>query len=136
MASIYKITSPSYPGKCYIGSTICGLTKRLQNHYSDFKRNRNLCSSFQLLDKNDAVIELLEMCPIENRRVKEQFHIDANDCVNKINACPTSQQIIEKRRILEKQKYMRHKRAICIICDIECGKKYLKEHFQRFHTAK
>lgn len=130
MASIYKITSPSYPGKCYIGSTIQTLKNRLARHYSDLKGRKHKCTSSQLLDQNDAIIELLEICPIENRKVREQFHIDNNDCVNRYYPCPT----LERR----KQKFKKYsmRRIICMICDKECVIRSFKRHFKSFHTEK
>ena len=135
MASIYKITSPSYPGKCYIGSTIYPLNKRLERHYRDFKTNHTYCTSFILLDRNDAVMELLEMCPVENRNEREQIHIDANDCVNVNDPCSTPERKKEKKNI-SRRNWRKLRRVSCMICDIECDYDCYKRHFQRFHTAK
>ena len=132
MASIYKITSPSHPGKCYIGSTTRTLKYRLQEHY--YVKGKYKCTSSQLLDQNDAVIELLELCPIENRKVREQFHIDCNECINKRHAYITSERKKELQKILDKKWSMR--RVICMLCDKEYSIQCRNRHFKSFHTEK
>ena len=76
---IYKITSPSLPGKCYIGSTTCILHKRMINHKSACKRktNRKITSKL-ILCYGDAIIELIEDYPCANNTElerREGFHI-------------------------------------------------------------
>ena len=128
MASIYKITSPSHPGKCYIGSTTTTLNNRLSQHYYDLKLKYK-CTSSQLLDQNDAIIELLEICPIENRKVREQFHIDSNYCINKHRVCATP-----KQKFIPKKWIICH--AICMICDKEHLRRHHNRHFKLMHTEK
>ena len=128
MASIYKITSPSHPGKCYIGSTTRTLSIRLSQHYHDLKLKYKTTSS-KLLDQNDAIIELIEICPNENRKEREQFHIDNNYSVNKRRVCA-----ILKEKFIPKKWLTCY--TICMICDKEHLRRHRNRHFKLMHTEK
>lgn len=63
---IYKIVSPSCD-KCYIGSTQASLPTRWSRHKSSYKGytengQGNFNSSYHLMEKGDARIELIEEC--------------------------------------------------------------------------
>ena len=134
MISIYKITSPSYPGKCYIGSTKRILKNRLREHYYSLE-NKNkvrVCTSSQILDRNDAIIELLEICTSENRRIREQYHIDTNECINQYDAHSTPER--QKMKTFTQQTKWRLRPVICMICDKEINRAYIKTHFKIWHT--
>jgi ADP-glucose pyrophosphorylase len=67
----------------YYGHTIRTLTQRLSEHQS----KHNKTNSKILIDKGDAIIELVEHYPCENRTqasIKEGFYIKNNKCVNKV----------------------------------------------------
>lgn len=75
----------------YIGSTTIPLSKRLCQHKQDFKKwqngKKNYVSSYKIIENNDAYIELLELCPCDNKMLLEKREgelIRANNCVNKI----------------------------------------------------
>jgi hypothetical protein len=91
---IYKIVSPSID-KCYIGSTLKDIKKRLQKHkhnYTDYIRNnaKKYMSSFEIIKYNDYTIELLEEIEFENikeLRYSEGCYILHNNCINKMLPC-------------------------------------------------
>tara|TARA_R100000951_G_scaffold75117_1_gene63317 strand:+ start:256 stop:852 length:597 start_codon:yes stop_codon:yes gene_type:complete len=68
---IYKIVSPSCD-KCYVGSTQASLPIRWSRHKSSFKSYNengrgNYSSSYNLIEKGDARIELVEECWLANK---------------------------------------------------------------------
>lgn len=69
LGKIYKITSPNCD-EVYIGSTICTLKERLKCHKSACKTTN--CNSKVVIDKGDAIIELIEDFPCENRTELER----------------------------------------------------------------
>ena len=69
---IYKITSPSLPGECYIGSTTCILHKRMITHKCDYNRNRSGITSKLIMCNGDAIIELIEDYPCASRSELER----------------------------------------------------------------
>lgn len=78
---IYVLRSPSTP-KVYVGSTTKKITRRFQNHLSDFSRyQRGMCKykpTFDIIQHEDAVIELLEEISFENRQEllnRERHHL-------------------------------------------------------------
>lgn len=87
---IYKIVS-NQTDKIYIGSTIeKNLNNRFWDHKSQFRRFKNgkgnYVTSFDILEYGDAKVILLENYPCENKNdlhLRERYHIDSNDCVNK-----------------------------------------------------
>ena len=81
---IYKIVDLGYT-KCYIGSTIDSLSKRMAKH----RQSSNPTSSKSLFDefgKNNCKIELIETYPCNSKdelKRREGFFIQAIECVNK-----------------------------------------------------
>ena len=63
---IYKITSQQTP-KIYIGSTCLNINIRFALHLSQYRRynqgNGNYCSSYEILEYNDATISIVENYP-------------------------------------------------------------------------
>jgi len=90
-AKIYKLTSPN-TDKIYIGSTCQkNLSSRLVNHKTDYKRyclgNYHYITSFEIIVKGDAKIELLETCPCNSKdelKIIEAKWIKELECVNKV----------------------------------------------------
>ena len=90
----------------YIGSTTQKLTRRFNKHKSSKKfyekGKSNYMTSYQLLDFDDAYIELIELCPCN---LKEELHrregeiIRGTECVNKIISGRTNQQYREDNKI-------------------------------------
>jgi hypothetical protein len=92
-SKVYCIYSPSHleDGE-YIGSTICSLSKRMNQHRIDYNLSikdgrRFHTKSHLILQYEDARIELIEECPCENREQllkKEGEYIrSSSNCVNK-----------------------------------------------------
>lgn len=85
---IYKLTS-EHCDKCYIGSTK-NIKKRFSIHKSTYKywkkNGTGYCTSFILFELGEVKMELVETFEYEDRYerdLKERFHIEANECVNK-----------------------------------------------------
>jgi hypothetical protein len=87
-SKIYKITSGDLT---YIGST-CEptLARRLADHVSKYKRwkdgKNRLTTSFQLIEKGDYQITLIELCPCGSKdelTSRERYWIENMVCVNK-----------------------------------------------------
>ena len=89
---IYRIWDANY-SKCYIGSTVQPLCKRMDKHRSEYKKYlKGACryvSIFDLFDEYDVKncrIELLENAPCHS---KEELHAREgqcqrdNECINK-----------------------------------------------------
>jgi len=79
MISIYKITTPLYPNKIYIGSTKRTIEKRFNCHKNKYKRwlnkksNTKYCCSYPLLKYGK--IKLLETCDEKDRYIRELINI-------------------------------------------------------------
>lgn len=91
-SKIYKIIC-NETNRQYIGSTINTLQHRLKDHIlskkSKEKNNSKQynCASHQILD--NCRIELIEEYKCKNLdelRIREQYHIENNDCINSIRA--------------------------------------------------
>lgn len=157
---IYRIYSKSHPDQQYFGSTIQRLTKRFTKHKSEHRLykidgSRKWYSSFQILDYGDAVIELIEDFPCNNRdelNIREDYYIQNFNCINKCRAHITEdekkeyqteyyEQNIEKikgylkeynKQNAEKIKKHKNEKFVC-----ECGGKYTKAHKSKhFKTDK
>jgi len=110
---IYKIVCRK-TGLQYIGSTTePTLARRMAGHVRNFKRWKKgkfaFTSSFSVMEENDYYIELVELVPCSSNdelKVRERFHIQNNDCVNKIVPLRTNKEYYEdnKEQILEKAK--------------------------------
>jgi hypothetical protein len=81
-------------GRQYVGST-CEptLARRLAGHVRMFNgfinENQNYCSSFEIIKENDYYIILIEEYSCSSKdslRMREQYHINLNKCVNKQKA--------------------------------------------------
>jgi hypothetical protein len=85
---IYKITSGDLT---YVGSTTeKTLARRLSSHVKDYKRwkagKRENITSFQVIDKGDYEITLLELCPCNSRdelTARERYWVETIKCVNR-----------------------------------------------------
>ena len=145
---IYKIVC-NITGEVYIGSTTKTLNERLRTHeydYTHFLRgSSNFVSSFNIIERGDYRIELIEECEVESkdelRRIEGQYQRDF-DCVNKQIAGRTEEEYREdhKRKIKDyhKQYYEEHKGELNMRrsekFDCECGGKYSRtnkaKHFK------
>lgn len=112
-AKIYRIVS-NITGENYYGST-CEptLARRLSKHrsnYNDFKNGKgNYITSFKILETEDydiVLVENLENCQSKDELHKrERYHIENNECVNKV--IPT-----RPRQETQKVYYNKHKDII------------------------
>jgi len=109
---IYKITSPNCI-EVYIGSTTQSLNDRFMHHIYDCKTdNRNLNSKI-VIDKGDAIIELIELFPCEfrtelRRREGAVQKTTLNCCNYKIAGRTDKEYYVENiDRIKEKDKQYR-----------------------------
>jgi vacuolar-type H+-ATPase subunit I/STV1 len=130
---IYKIVCRK-TGLQYFGSTTePTLARRLASHVGTLnqwkKGNFNFVSSFTILEENDYYIELVELVPCSSNdelKIRERFHIQNNECVNKYIPLRMKKYYEEhKEQILEKAKEYNeeHKEEI-----VEYRKKRYNEH--------
>jgi hypothetical protein len=93
---IYRVTNISYT-KFYYGSTVQSLAVRMGGHRESFKRYQKglvsiRCRVYDLFEEfgvGNCKIELVEAYPCENKcelLKREGFHIEHNECVNKLVA--------------------------------------------------
>jgi len=103
---IYKLHSYQ-TDKIYIGSTTRLLCQRVANHKTDFKRGTHI-TSHDILKYNDAMITLIETYPCNHRNElekRERYHIENNNCVNKVIPSRTNEEWENDNR--EKRNYQR-----------------------------
>ena len=89
---IYSIWDSNYT-KCYIGSTVEELSKRMTKHRDSYKhylhKNGNFTTVFHLFNEfgvDNCRIELMEMFPCNSKselEAREGHHIRNEDCVNR-----------------------------------------------------
>lgn len=87
-SKVYKITSGDLT---YVGSTTeKSLARRLSTHVKDHKRwkagKRENITSFQVIDKGNYEITLLELCPCNSRdelTARERYWVETIQCVNR-----------------------------------------------------
>lgn len=112
-SKIYKIVC-NVTGLCYIGST-CEptLARRLSKHVGNYKNYKNgkfhNLTSFKVLENDDYDIILLEK--VKNCTSKEQlyarerYHIETNECVNRIVVGRTQKEYYEDNKETVHEKY-------------------------------
>lgn len=117
MATVYKILSPCLQ-ECYVGST----TQVVEYRWNKHKNDRNNCRSkvlFETYGVDNCKFVVLEVCPIEEKRVKEQWWMDHSvGLVNKQDAVFNMKKANRlfydknKERIKQYQKMRREARLI------------------------
>lgn len=121
MATIYKIKGGD---ESYIGSTKRKPIYRFNNHKYDHKKGHKMCTSFTLFEKygDQCTLEILEECTIEQRYLRERFHIENTvNTVNKHLPVVTKQEIDAKRLMLH---------------ECKCGGTYSTAHKARHFLSK
>ena len=97
----------------YYGSTTQPLSSRMSDHRKDYKRYKNgncrYTSSYDVIQHDDAKIELVELYPCESKSELERREgeiIREHECVNLVIAGRTAKQYYQDNResILEKKK--------------------------------
>jgi len=129
-------------GKKYYGSTISPLWKRLDDHKQGYKCNlKGLGSyvmSFDIIKNNDYKIELVEEVNCSSKEellIREKFHIQNNECVNKIIPLRTKAEYYlnnkEKMNQKSKEDYQKNKEHYN-----EINKMWAKEHVEEVKIIK
>lgn len=137
---IYEIVSG---GKRYIGSTTeKRLERRLQKHIYNKrafeKGNREWTSSYELIDKPDCQINLLELYPCNNRlelREREKHYITTLQCINKVIPNQTMDEWRERNKDKVKEHYERRKVKVKCECGKEITKSNMWRHLKTHATA-
>jgi vacuolar-type H+-ATPase subunit H len=88
---IYKLICNT-TGLIYIGSTckdrLCERLSKHKSHYKEYLKNgKSYITSFKILENNNYVIDLIEMCPCNTKdelNKRERYYIEMFNCVNKI----------------------------------------------------
>ena len=142
---IYTIRS-NQTDNIYIGSTCSPLSKRLYEHKSSYKKYLNgkyhFVSSYDILQYEDAYIELLEEYPCENKEqlCKREGELirGGSNCVNKRIEGKKDEDYLKnyykdnKEKLLQQGKEYRKIKYEKITCECggcwSCGKK--DRHFQ------
>jgi len=88
-------------GKLYIGSTI-NLEQRKKNH----KSKGNTCMSKQIIDGGDYEFYVIELYPcwsVFELRIREEYHRQRNECVNKLRCYVSEEDRREYKRKFDRQ---------------------------------
>ena len=115
---IYKITSKQ-TDQVYVGSTTLTLPERYSGHKSGYKNKRDYLTAFEILQFDDAIIELIQLYPTTSSyflRVRERYWIEALNSVNKVIPTRTQKEWrlanIDIIKIKRKQYKIDHKEEI------------------------
>jgi len=107
---IYIIRSPNTE-MVYVGSTILSLKRRFAMHIYDLKKEKRT-SSYLILEKGNAYIELLEEVGVESERelemIEQKWITKTDNTVNKYRAYVTDEERLQKLK--------------------DCNRKYKEEH--------
>jgi hypothetical protein len=137
-AKIYRIVS-NVCDLVYYGSSCETLSKRLAQHrrsYNSYLKGKgNYTASFEIIEKGNYEIILVENCPCNSKeelKSRERFYIENNNCVNKYIPGRT----LEETREKVKEYYQENREKILkqksekICCEI-CGSKIRKPDIKR-----
>ena len=109
---IYKLIDLSNNNE-YYGSTISPLRIRLEGHKGDYKTfllgKKSMRKSGEIIKNKNFKIELVEDYPCNNDlelRMREQYYIDNNECIN-IQKAYLSKEDYYKRKRLQDAKRVR-----------------------------
>ena len=134
---IYKLSAGDL---IYIGSTIHPLPEWLIRHKKHYKQwvrtGKNYISSFQLFQLGEPTMELIELFPCSSKRelrVRQGFHQQQTNCVNKIVAGRTPKEYYQanRLRILKRQqkRNVKHQGRIRLT-------KFIDKHIQKIALQK
>ena len=74
MATVYKILSPDLT-ECYVGSTTTTMEVRRRSHLSKCNKTASRIL-FERYGEESCKFIVLEVCPLEERRIKEQWWLE------------------------------------------------------------
>ena len=143
---IYRLVCKD-TGEVYIGSTVCALNLRYNNHKCEAYMENKFCVSRQIIQRENHSIELIENYPCNTKEellFRERHWIDQTECINKSTPILS---VEEKRQMKCRQasKYRQiHKEVIKewnskyatfppIQC--ECGETYTYKHRARHEAS-
>ncbi len=153
---IYKLISKN-SNDVYIGSTTQTLNARYNEHTSDYRKYQKdkgyYMTSYNVLDKGDCEMVLLEKYPTENRKdlhEREKFWIKSLKCVNKYIPGRTAKEYRQdnavKIRAYDRKRWpkraekenARKKEKVKCECGIELTRGCLPRHkrLSKFHLNK
>ena len=129
---IHKITC-NVTRLTYYGSTVNSLSRRMVQHWSDFKKNRgNSCNSKLVLAAGNYDYCLVEKFPCDDKSElhrRERFYIESNECCNRQvpGRTPKEYHVDNREKILKQKKEYRdvpvHKEKM-----VEYKKRYYEEN--------
>jgi len=142
---IYKIVCRK-TGLQYFGSTTePTLARRLTFHVCHLKSWKkgkiNFMTSFIILEENDYYIELVELVTCSSKDellVRERFHIQNNECVNKVIPLRTKKEYNEDNKEKIKENYKLNKEQFAERAKIyrESNRETLNEHTRiKYHEV-
>ena len=101
MGSVYKITDGVLN---YYGSTEQSLQDRLTSH----KAPSNKCSTSKM-NRDNLTIELVEYVEKEQLKIRENWFIKNNECINKHAAITSKEEKLAQHRVRAKKYYEANK---------------------------
>jgi hypothetical protein len=102
MATIYGIRCLT-TGEVYVGSTI-----DYQQRQSVHKVPKNSCCSKQIIERGNYEFYIIEECDVEQKLIREKFHIENTMCINKLVPFRTK----EERQKYKQKWHEEHKEEI------------------------
>jgi hypothetical protein len=140
---IYKIIS-SECDDVYYGSTVKSLNQRLNLHLQNYKTylkgERRYMTSFEIIDKSNYEIVLVENYPCNSKEeleLREAEYIKNNQCVNKYIPCRTQNEwrkdnhqktLGYKKKWRETNREKINEKISCEICGYEISKSNIRRH--------
>ncbi len=137
---IYSIRSPNTE-MVYVGSTIVSLKQRFAKHVYDWKTKTHSYTSYLILEKGDAYIELIEEVEVESERelkILEQVWIDNTpNTVNKNRAYVTDEERAQNHRDCSREYGREHKEKVAEVYKkyYEANKEELAEYHKKYYEA-
>ena len=137
---IYKITDIGY-NKCYIGSTVQPLCKRMEGHRTNFKQfmmgKTLFTTSFGLFEEygiENCKIELIEEFPCDTKEQllkQEGYYIRHTECVNKTVPDRTKKESNQEYYLLKRAKLIEQNRQ-----HYEKNKAEIAEHNKQYREKR
>ena len=109
MAIVYKYLSPDLT-ECYVGSTVDEVNRK-SSHKCGSRTTSKLL--FEKYGYDNCSYVILEVCPLEERRTKEQWWLDHSvGAVNERKAFRTEEERREQEKAIKKAHYESNKEKI------------------------